>query len=938
MNFGQLRIEDITKNVRLINCFNNSGCQSIDDFIKLGELNRMKIRSYGKSTEIALQLAMKNFDIQKEQINLQNKKLAANEEMLNQIKMHEITRNVRLIHAFENSSCQSVLEFLNLGTIGRMNIKAYGVSTENDFRKCLEDLKFKIDELSNEKTHSFEYNILKNKSYLTENSIKILKNTDINSFNTTKITRNLFLKFGCNTWWDFISNSSNILKLSALANAKLNIQLTSYLLTKTNSVFIKNENESIIQQLKDYFSNKNQLKVSDENEMLILNTFSNFDFNAFCSAFNLIENHSFMSKSDLLNQMSIENATKAEVDIFMKTFSLIGNQIFLPNIAQNFLPSWVIDYSICEFIEDARINSFAKQQNILQINEIISYTQNQRVNFPNWGLSTEKKLYEWLIKLATQQPLYYKNNINNELLKLTIEKSLSQHFNDYLSIKKPIFKQVGELRVIKALTLEEAGNIIGITRERVRQIEKALINEINNSYTWWHYISFTLNKLLSTNSKPITIIDILNVLNWAKIEDNDIIIIKTILLNKIDKLKILTIENTEYLSSIDNTQWQELQSSIFNQLEQFIESQITYDEVEDLINANIKLISNFGLQNLLSHQIKCQLNYNLVNSELLLISIGSSLKVKIYNILYKSLVPLHFSFITSLFKLEYDPNISEKNIHTCLNIYDEFKLFDRGVYGISKHFHMNSDEIELITNFCTENIFKLDTGKQWHSEEIIQKLSHLNLYNLNKYTLGIILHKCENIFYLGKFIWQFKNNTNQQSARIQTDELITKILIEAKRPITIQELEAKIQLEKGTNKFFQGSVRPNNVFSRVAPGLWGLINRDFELKKSEWEEQVCYLINTLLVKNKGIHFSELDNFILHKYRQKINSNLIWGIILQDERFKVFRGHFFGLINWASHNRENLDQTILEFVKGKKSFTFDEIKSYCETHVKYSFNT
>ena len=58
--FKSITITDVTDDVRLINCYRNCNFTDLFSFLKLGR-KRMKLRGYGRTSEVRLNLSLTNF-------------------------------------------------------------------------------------------------------------------------------------------------------------------------------------------------------------------------------------------------------------------------------------------------------------------------------------------------------------------------------------------------------------------------------------------------------------------------------------------------------------------------------------------------------------------------------------------------------------------------------------------------------------------------------------------------------------------------------------------------------------------------------------------------------------------------------------------------------------------------------------------------------------
>ena len=83
-------------------------------------------------------------------------------------------------------------------------------------------------------------------------------------------------------------------------------------------------------------------------------------------------------------------------------------------------------------------------------------------------------------RLRLQQTNPEKNLLASDLMK-TCERAVREYFRRRLPTGNPDrMLRIGWMRFVQDKTLEEIGNVIGVTRERVRQIESKLIRIVRS--------------------------------------------------------------------------------------------------------------------------------------------------------------------------------------------------------------------------------------------------------------------------------------------------------------------------------------------------------------------------------------------------------------------------------------------------------------------------
>jgi DNA-directed RNA polymerase delta subunit len=304
-----------------------------------------------------------------------------------------------------------------------------------------------------------------------------------------------------------------------------------------------------------------------------------------------------------------------------------------------------------------------------------------------------------------------------------------------LRIKDVIVQRFG-LKAEGRKTLEEIGQIYGITRERVRQIEEAgfvkLKPKLEEHQDVLNYFREQI-RLAGNLRKEDVLLELLG----GQKSQNQVFF----LLNLGDDFKKFYQTKDFYsLWTIDENSVKSAKDAIDFLIEKFTESKkpLTFEEVKKDVNSHFeKHLTSEALQSLLeiSKQIKVGVNgrYGLKDwSEIN----PRGVKDKAYLILKREKKPLHFTEVTKLINSsEFGKMLHEKaltqTVHNELIKDPRFVLVGRGLYALGEWGYQPGQVKDVILNILR------DSNKSLTREEILEKVLKQRIVKANTVFLNL---------------------------------------------------------------------------------------------------------------------------------------------------------------------------------------------------------
>lgn len=259
-------------------------------------------------------------------------------------------------------------------------------------------------------------------------------------------------------------------------------------------------------------------------------------------------------------------------------------------------------------------------------------------------------------------------------------------------------------------TLEQVGETLNITRERVRQIEKATLIRIKLSLddgknSLFNDVEMDIVKALHEMGRAAKVDDLAIKLTGASSSKTCATLT---LLAELSSKMLLTSENDRYYAAIiltserDDRQIRKEIDSIVKTLREHGKP-VTLDELYRLVGGNYEHPSEVGAIASISKQITSLRDmwgltkWPSVNPR--------NIRDKIYVVLKENGQPMHFSEIARQVKSQnfHRNNVTEQAIHNELIKDDRFVLIGRGIYALAENGYKKGSITDVITELLRQN-------------------------------------------------------------------------------------------------------------------------------------------------------------------------------------------------------------------------------------------
>jgi hypothetical protein len=462
-------------------------------------------------------------------------------------------------------------------------------------------------------------------------------------------------------------------------------------------------------------------------------------------------------------------------------------------------------------------------------------------------------------------------------------------------------------------TLKEIGRELRLSRERVRQIEVKIAGRLARRGDLRGQLQTRFKKLFENRAdRGPLYFDFLEVEDqWFKgLSSPEFcrVLLETV---GVDDVHLLQFQGRHVLSRVSASMWVEMRTSALLALERQVESQLNEEDVLLFLEGLASRFVGRELTPLLFQELGDDLQFSDVNGRRILVGVGLGVFRTARAVLQESEEPLHLAEIARRCSERLAAPVPSSGLSSRLSSKaPDVLYFGKGHYGVLKHLRVSPEWQAEITNDLVAMIGGGPPRKQWHLDELYGLLSDIRPDlpdGIDKYVVGILLDRTGDVASCGRFVWSLSKSEAATRHRIDIAEACVAALIAAKRPLTTRELAETLSSERGVASAFI-VVAKGRLF-RLAPGVWGLRDRDFGGTGAQRRKILDSLASALRKRGTALHASEALRFARRRTKvpAQVTDLMMLGLAQADRRFRVGRGRLIGLASWPDLGRPSLEQ-------------------------------
>lgn len=476
----------------------------------------------------------------------------------------------------------------------------------------------------------------------------------------------------------------------------------------------------------------------------------------------------------------------------------------------------------------------------------------------------------------------------------------------------------------KRHTLQEIGDIVGISRERVRQLEVKIYRRVK-ALECFDFLCSKLDQLFEGAHSPLYLAGLDALDPWFKgvadIEDP----IREVFDHVLDKrFSILQIDGLSIVARIHQKEWDSAVQTGKALLERLAASPNSEETAKFQVESLLPPFSS-ELAGAFWDEVSQFAVWSLgANGHRALVGYGKSAEAVVQAVLASSKTPLHFEEIARLAAQLSGRSHDVRRVHNAAARVG--LLFGRGTYGLASHFPLTPDESQLLLTEVEETFSGEESSRQWHTSEIFEELIGRGIDfggRLSKYVVDIALGRSDKFVSFGRMVWGVKNvwETASVAHRLDLRQAVLSLLEAAGHPLTIAEIKHCLSEDRGFNEHFQ--IQPGGDLVRLGIGRWGLLGRDVQPELIS--EKLVELRRLLEARQEGIHVSELPALLYLRSEEDANALMS---LCDAEGIRRDRGQHVFLEAWGESRRVTLSDAVKIAVSrlSAKGGTVEEIHS------------
>ncbi|MGK3495663.1 DNA-directed RNA polymerase subunit alpha C-terminal domain-containing protein [Citrobacter youngae] len=480
------------------------------------------------------------------------------------------------------------------------------------------------------------------------------------------------------------------------------------------------------------------------------------------------------------------------------------------------------------------------------------------------------------------------------------------------------------------MTLQQIGDQIGLTRERIRQIETKIYRKIDQ-HPFWDELALKVQEHLHGRIAPLFLNGLSAIDPWFEDVERFTHPLKEVS-EHIPRLgfHILIWNESPVISRMNQAQWFEA----LDKAKSIILAIATHNlsESEVLLQISSVLIGKGEdmREALQEEMFKFCIWSSRPDGSRFLTGFGKSTAALVTGVLHASDTPLHIDEIHKRIREHATcETTNELNIRRVAS--EVGMLYGRGTYGLMKHCPLTTEQMLSLRAEVEDIISGGLSSKQWHSSEIYDELLNRGFsYNgqLTKYIINIALASSPSLVYLRRMIWGVRGEWEANSAaRLDIKQAIISLLEEEGKPMSTMQIRSKLIEGRGLNTYFQ--IWASSPLVRLGSGLWGLEGRDLDIQQAR--EMAYRLLKELSVRQEGMHISEAAAFLGLGCEGDISMLIS---VANQNGLRMDKGQYCYLHSWGQSRRISVGEAATSTLKAHpEGLPRSELQLYVDHLVK-----
>jgi superfamily I DNA/RNA helicase/mRNA-degrading endonuclease RelE of RelBE toxin-antitoxin system len=550
------------------------------------------------------------------------------------------------------------------------------------------------------------------------------------------------------------------------------------------------------------------------------------------------------------------------------------------NALASWLPADFADVRVREAMLPVRLLNYCERNNIPTLGHLVARTREELIAADNVGRTTVSAG-----ELAIREFVGSREALGRRWEEGLVA-SWRSAMGDLGTVERLVLTQRCAL-FGPQVTLEEVGELTGVTRERVRQIESGAIEEMSHGGAWTAFLTGRFEAAVgSTGAARLD--ELVNNPWWVRV--NEVPAALQYLCEKIldGRWDVVTVGEEHWLARVDKKVVEKAQRELQRFLKQVkLSAPLTaFDQVRRSVTKKV----GPALSDALWREIEDSLEIEQQDGQdpMVLNAAGTKTR-RLLAILRASTTPMRVADITDqMGRLSQMP--------------DEVLFFGGGRIGLAQHFPDFESWVAQLAPLVLNVIREQGPDRQWLDSELLAEIADEVVLPtwLDHWHLTAALRQSKELQYLGRGRFALPGAI-EEGARIELKDRMVELVRANGEPmeerLLLARLKEKIDFRDSTAKL--ATARP--PFVKMDEERIGLMERDLP-GGMEAIEEVCEHLEALLARrSRGLPLDDVcvETSRLTQIHAKWSREMTLSVLRADARFRISRWGAVGLSEWES---------------------------------------
>ncbi|HEU4583695.1 MAG TPA: sigma factor-like helix-turn-helix DNA-binding protein [Polyangiaceae bacterium] len=434
-------------------------------------------------------------------------------------------------------------------------------------------------------------------------------------------------------------------------------------------------------------------------------------------------------------------------------------------------------------------------------------------------------------------------------------------------------------------TLESLGETLGLTRERVRQIEASCLEDLRQRSALVEALQQRLTQAFAGGRcVPLNLL-LQNDPWWQGIEplpDWTDYLFERLLGGSVHRLRLpQQDQQTTFFARFTQHDLELAQKELLAQAAQ-IPTPAHFADYEPLLERAVQKLDP-ALREALQIVLEEQLNLDEDDPERVL-SFGNTKPDRVLALLASQPQPIPVSAVFEA-------------LGRC-KLPDEVLYFRRGVVGLEQHFPDFRLWLDRLVPACRELMAELPAGRQWLVTELHEALREAGKLPdwLGHWHLASLLRRSGQVDYLGRLRVALPSEGNRQE-RIHHSDAVLQVLQAAGTPLPLESIAEQVRRQTDIRDSTLGLLLLSSPFVKLADNLYGLIERDVPGGSQAIARAVEAVLERLEAGQRGLTAHQARHVAADAVGETWSPELVLSLLRSEPQLRLSRSGHVGLVSW-----------------------------------------